>query len=89
MEKTTRTARRPRALSPLQREVLPLSPIFAACKSRGLSTSNETRERRLYAINRAFNDLPFDYIESLKDLLVSPAAIAVVASLIEGGFISW
>lgn len=80
-----------RPLSPAQVAVLPLRPIFDACKARGLSCTDATREGRLRAVNAYFNDLPgFDWIEtSFKELLGNPLAILVVADGIEGGIIQW
>lgn len=80
-----------RALSPAQKAVQPLAPIFAACKAKGLPVTPETRTARAYAVNRYFNDLPgFDWInESFKELLGNPLAILVVADGIEAGCIQW
>ncbi len=85
---SARPARRPQ--TPAQAHVAPLAPIFAACHKRGLSITPENREARLYAVNRLFSDLPFDWIEeSFKDLLHDRAAIVVVADAIEGGWLTW
>lgn len=94
MNKTTQTAPRSnnrRALSPAQKRVLPLLPIFNACKAKGLSCTDETRAARLYAVNRYLcNFVQFDWIEtSFKELLPSPAAITVLADAIEGGALTW
>lgn len=80
-----------RPLSPAQKRVAPLAPIFSACKVRGLVYTAETRAARLRAVNRYFNDLPgFDWIEtSFKELLGNPLAILIVADGIEAGCIQW
>lgn len=91
-QRATQAAPTPRGtLSPAQIAVQPLAPIFAACKSKGLPVTPETRTARACAVNRYFNDLPgFDWInESFKELLGNPLAILVVADGIEAGCLSW
>ncbi len=80
-----------RPLSPAQVAVMPLRPIFDACKRVGLPCTDATRFDRVRAVNRYFNDLPgFDWInESFKELLGNPLAILVVADGIEGGALTW
>ena len=80
-----------RPLSEKQIAVLPLLPIFNACKRAGLPTDEASKETRLRAVNSYFNDLPgFDWIEtSFKELLTNPLAILVVADGIEGGALRW
>ena len=82
---------RRRPLSPAQKRVAALLPIFDACKARGLKCTDATRVARLRAVNQYFDDLPgFDWIEtSFKELLGNPLAVAVVADGIEGGLIQW
>ncbi len=78
-----------RPLSDAQRRVLPLLPIFNACKSKGLPTNEETKDARLYACNRYLLSLPVDFIESFKDLLAAPWAIDVIASAIQDEVLAW
>jgi hypothetical protein len=92
MQSISRTARPRRALTPAQKAVAPLAPIFAAASKKGLSITPENKVARLYAVNRLFSQLPegFDWIEtSFKDLLGNTAAIVVVADAIEGGTVAW
>ncbi|RYX83982.1 hypothetical protein EON83_12655 [bacterium] len=79
-----------RTLSPAQKAVAPLAPIFAACKKRGLVCNEANRVARLRAVNRYFNNLDgFDWIESFKDMVRDQAAILVVADAIEVGLLTW
>jgi len=82
-----------RPISDAQKRVLPLLPIFNACKAKGLPTDETSKERRLYAVNRYlchFDGHGFDWIEaSFKELLGTPAAIVVLADAIEGGLLAW
>lgn len=80
-----------RPLSPAQVAVMPLRPIFNACKAKGLPCTDETRAARLFAVNRYLCNFDcFDWIEnSFKELLPSPAAIVVLADAIEGGALTW
>ena len=94
MQNTTKTAPRSnnrRALSDAQKRVLPLLPIFNACKRAGLPTDETSKAARLYAVNRYLcNFVQFDWIEtSFKELLPCPAAITVLADAIEGGALTW
>lgn len=82
-----RAPRRP--LSRAQVAVLPLLPIFDACKSKGLPTNEESKIARLYACNFYLASLPVDFIESFKDLLTAPWAIDVVASAIRDEVLAW
>jgi len=79
----------PRNLSPRQIELLPLSPLFEACKKAGLSTGEDTRTARLYACNRHCFMMPFDFIESWKDLLANRAQILVLTDAINSGRLTW
>ena len=82
-----------RPLSEAQKKVLPLSPIFAACKARGLKITPENKIARLYEVNKYlcnFDNEGFEWIsDSFKELLPSPAAIIVIADAIEREAISW
>lgn len=79
-----------RPLSDAQKRVLPLRPIFNACKARGLKITPENKEARLSAFNRYVLDLPIDWIsESFKELLGNDFAIFIIADAIEGGALSW
>jgi hypothetical protein len=81
-----------RPLSPAQVAVMPLLPIFDACKRAGLPCTDETRAARVRAVNRYFNELPdgFDWInESFKELLGNTVAIIVTADAIESGLLTW
>ncbi len=89
---TTAAPKVRRPLSPAQVAVMPLRPIFDACKSAGLPCTDATRFDRVRAVNRYFNELPdgFDWIEtSFKELLGNTVAIIVVADAIEGGALTW
>lgn len=81
-----------RPLSPAQVAVMPLRPLFDACKRAGLSCTDATRAARVRAVNRYFNELPdgFDWInESFKELLGNTVAIIVLADAIEGNLLTW
>jgi hypothetical protein len=81
-----------RPLSPAQVAVMPLRPIFDACKRVGLPCTDATRLDRVRAVNRYFNELPdgFDWIEaSFKELLGNTVAIIVTADAIESGLLTW
>lgn len=88
---TAATNRRP--ISDAQKRVLPLLPIFNACKAKGLPTNEESKAARLFAVNRYlcnFAGNGFDWIEnSFKELLPSPAAITILADAIEGNLLTW
>lgn len=96
----THTARRApvnrkprRALTPAQAAVLPLAPIFQACKHRGLKITPDNKTERLYQVNSYLNNfdgIGFDWIEtSFKELIGNVAAIIVLADAIEAGALSW
>ena len=96
MNQTPKTAPRSinrRALSDAQKRVLPLLPIFNACKAKGLPTNEESKTARLYAVNSYLNNFDvagFDWLEtSFKELLTRPAVITVIADAIQRGAISW
>jgi hypothetical protein len=80
-----------RALSPAQAAVLPLQPVFAACKRRGLDTSESSRERRLLAINLYCKLIPFTFIESFKEMLSAEniGMVDVVVDAIDMGVLAW
>jgi hypothetical protein len=83
-----RASRKPQTAA--QRAVAPLSPVFEACKSRGLVINDANREIRIRAVNRYLDFLPFDWIEaSFKELLLDQAAIFVVADAIQAGALKW
>lgn len=88
MRKNTTCTRR--ALSPAQQTVLPLRPIFDACKARGLSCTDENRAERLRAVNDYCALMPFLWLEnSFKELLGNTAQIIVIADAIEAGRLTW
>ena len=82
-----------RALSEKQKAVLPLLPIFNACKRAGLPTDETSKERRLFAVNRYlcnFECAGFDWLESsFKELLGNTVAIIVIADAIESELLAW
>lgn len=78
-----------RNLSPKQIALLPLTPLFQACQKAGLPITEANQERRLYAVNFYCALMPFDFIESFKDLVREPAQILVLADAIEAGVLSW
>jgi hypothetical protein len=79
------------ALSPAQVAVLPLQPIFAACKRHNLDTSESSRERRLLAINLYCKLMSFTFIESFKDMLKAEnvGMVEVVVDAIDAGVLAW
>ncbi len=82
-----------RPISDAQKRVLPLLPIFNACKAKGLPMNEESKAARLFAVNRYlcnFAGNGFDWIEnSFKELLGNAVAILVIADAIEGGLLTW
>lgn len=90
---TTAAPSKRRPLSPAQVAVMPLLPIFNACKTKGLPTDETSKTARLFAVNRYlcnFAGNGFDWIEnSFKELLPSPATITILADAIEGNLLTW
>lgn len=87
---TTAAPKVRRPLSDAQKRVLPLSPIFAACKAQGLKITPENKVARLYAVNSYVLDLPIDWIsESFKELLGNDFAIFILSDAIRHGALTW
>lgn len=88
----TRTARQSRPLTDAQKAVLPLRPLFDACRARGLAISDANRVQRLRAVNRycARLGVRFNWVEySFKELLDDEAQVFIVADAVQSGLLAW